>query len=144
MITRGGTMLLAAFVVGSLLLAGTAQPAEAKMSDTAKLVAAFAAGFVLADVLDDDRGRRRHTPRRHAGKSYSYTYTQHGRYGRPGPMVRIEHRPVWRPQHYGHSGGKRQAYRKGYRHGYHDGYRDGSRGGCTCGAHPTHYTGRRF
>ncbi|MGD8240545.1 MAG: hypothetical protein PVH68_18465 [Armatimonadota bacterium] len=136
MIAKGGTMLLAVSVVGALLLAGAAQPAEAKMSDTAKVVAAFAAGFVLADVLEKDHGRRHHTVGHRYGKPPDYR--------RPGPVVRIEHRPVWRPRHCGHSGGKRRTYRKGYRHGYHDGYRDGSRGGCRCGRHRTQYMGGCF
>jgi hypothetical protein len=116
MIAKSGTMMLAVLVVGTGLLGGAAQPAEAKMSDTAKVVAAFAAGFVLADVLADD-GPHHHAPR-HCGS------THHCGYRPSAHVVRIEHRPVWRPQH-----GCRPAHQHGYRTGYRDGYRDGYKDG---------------
>jgi len=133
MIAKSGTMMLAVLVIGSAMLAGAAQPAEAKMSDTAKVIAGFAAGFVLADVLDDKGSRRHNQPR--------YQHTKHrSHYRPPMPVVRVEHRPVWRPSH-GHRPAFRHGYRAGYRHGYSDGYRNGYRDGWHDGKRARHMRG---
>ena len=134
MLAKGGAMLLAVLVLGAGLLAGAAQPAEAKMSNTAKVIAGFAAGFVLSEVLSDDHGRRGRHPQRYQrvgrynGRPSQYGYD----YRSTGRSVRIERRPVWRPQYDGRGALPRHAYRKGYRHGYGDGYRDGDND-CRCG-----------
>lgn len=116
MMAKGATIMLAILVVGSGLLVGAAQPAEAKMSDTAKVIAGFAAGFVLADVLDNDGPRRHHAPR--------YRDTRPHYYRPPAHVIHVRRGPVWQPVR-GHRPAFRHGYRTGYRHGHTDGYRQG-------------------
>ncbi len=96
MLARGGTMLLAVLVVGAGLLAGSVQPAEAKMNDTTKVIIGVAAGLILADVFDNDHGRRGHNPPRHRYTKKKYNHRpSHYTYRSPGRSIHIEHRPVW-------------------------------------------------
>ena len=122
-------MMVGVLVLSGAVLGAAAPPAEAKLSEGAKIIASFAAGYVLRDVLDRDDGRRHRPPRHDRVKHKYHSPPGHHRpvhRGPPGHAVRVyvasplRWRPPCRP-----SG----TFRHGYRHGYGDGYRDGYRDG---------------
>ena len=101
-----GVVIIAALV--ALPYSG-ATATKAQASDTARVVAAIAAGALLYSIVHDS------APCRNPAFRRPY---------RPGPRVEYRY-----PHPYGYTYRERRAYREGYREGYRDGYVRGYRRG---------------